>query len=118
MPAGACNMETATKSLGATPVDHANFVRCADVIKQMAGLPRKKSRPIRESIRNGSFKEMVGPEISCEILDNWPLREQLDFLKSVENMTSEEKIVHIYDKVYELWKSSVKLSVLEPQSQP
>lgn len=84
----------------------------------MAGLPHKKPLPIRESIRRGIYRETVGLEINCEILNNWSLVDRLEFLKSMENMTGAEKIVRIYEKVYDLWKTSVNLSALQPQSAP
>lgn len=82
----------------------AEYNRCVEKIKGMAGLPVRRAKTIRESIRDNSFREAIDEAIHCKLIENWPLSEQKKFLDNLVGLTDAEKNIRIHETAYQLYK--------------
>jgi hypothetical protein len=86
------------------PDSHAAYHNCVAKLRHMAGLKGAKLKSIRESIRDNTFPSDLRNAIRCDLLENWPLRSQIQFLDSLVGLSDAEKSVKIYDAAYGLYR--------------
>lgn len=84
--------------------DHADYHNCVAKLRHMAGLKGAKLKSIRESIRDNTFRLDMSNAMRCDLLENWPLRAQIQFLDSLAGLSDAEKSVKIYEAAYTLYK--------------
>lgn len=90
----------------ALPHDHADYHNCVAKLRHMAGLQGAKLKSIRESIRDDTFRLDMTNALRCDLLENWPLRSQIQFLDSLAGLSDAEKSVRIYAAAYGLYRQS------------
>lgn len=86
------------------PDNHAAYHNCVAKLRHMAGLKGAKLKSIRESIRDNTFPLDLQNAIRCDLLENWPLRAQIQFLDGLAGLSEAEKSVKIYEAAYTLYK--------------
>lgn len=91
---------------GNTRVDdsHAVYRNCVAKLRHMAGLPGAKLKSIRESIRDNTFPLEMRNALRCDLLENWPLKSQIEFLDSIAGLSEAQKSVRIYAAAYGLYR--------------
>lgn len=82
------------------------YHNCVAKLRHMAGLQVAKLKSIRESIRDNTFGLDMANALRCDLLENWPLREQIRFLDSLAGLSDKEKSVRIYAAAYGLYRES------------
>ncbi len=80
------------------------YHNCVAKLRHMAGLRVARLKLIRESIRDNTFRLDMTNAIRCDLLENWPLGEQIRFLDSLAGLSEAEKSVRIYDAAYSLYR--------------
>lgn len=88
-----------------TDEEIASYYHAVDMLRGRAGLPKKREKTVTEAIRDNSFAELRAA-IHCELFDNWPLREQMEFLESVSDLPSRAVSVRIYEQVFQLLREA------------
>lgn len=91
-----------------TPVqnDHIAYHNCVAKLRHMAGLKGTKLKSIRESIRDNTFRLDIANATRCDLLENWPLRAQIQFLDSLAGLSEAAKSVRIYAAAYGLYRQT------------
>jgi hypothetical protein len=84
--------------------DYTEYLRCVEKIKSMAGLVGKKSKSIRESLRDDSFEATMDEAVHCRLFEFWSLREQQVFLEDISPLSEIEKRVRIHEMAFSLYK--------------
>lgn len=82
------------------------YHNCVAKLRHMAGLKGAKLKSIRESIRDNTFRLDMSNALRCDLLENWPLREQIRFLDSLAGLSDTEKSVRVYAAAYGLFRQS------------
>lgn len=82
------------------------YHNCVAKFRHMAGLKGTKLKSIRESIRDNTFQIDMSNAIRCDLLENWPLRAQIQFLDSLTGLSEAAKSVRIYAAAYGLYRQN------------
>ncbi|MFO1470831.1 MAG: hypothetical protein U1F27_07345 [Turneriella sp.] len=90
---------------------HAVYHNCVSKLRHMAGLPGAKLKSIRESIRDNTFPLDMRNAMRCDLLENWSLKSQIEFLDSIANLSEAEKSVRIYAAAYSLYRQTQTAAV-------
>ena len=80
----------------------ADFNRCVQKIRHMAGLPVEREIPIRQAVQDDILYSEIFDTDHRDMLREWPLRNRIDFLDAIRDLPVEAKSVRIYAQAYAL----------------